>query len=58
MRRCPLLALNGQSDRTCVCPLLDKADKGGFLARCGLSADDPKRTSALPFLTHRPIAKC
>jgi hypothetical protein len=40
----PLLALNGQSDRTCVCPLLDNNGQRRILARHGLSANDPERT--------------
>ena len=41
----PRLALNGRSDRTRVCPLLDNSGQSRILARDGLSANDPKRTS-------------
>ena len=44
---CPLLALNGQSNRAHVCPLLDQSGQRLILARDGLSANDPKRTSAV-----------
>ena len=40
------LALNGQSNRTRVCPLLDQSRQRWILARNGLSAFDPKRTFA------------
>jgi hypothetical protein len=40
----PLLALSGQSDRARVCPLLNQSGQSRVLARCGLSAFDPKRT--------------
>jgi hypothetical protein len=41
---CLLLALNGQSTRTCICLLLDQSGQRRNLARDGLSAYDPKRT--------------
>ena len=41
-----LLALSGQFSRTRVCPLLDNSGQKWILARDGLSAIDPKRTSA------------
>ncbi len=39
------MALNGQSDRTRVCPLLDNSGQSRILARDGLSTNDPKRTT-------------
>src|ERR1039458_5240602 len=42
--RCRLLALSGQSDRTRVCPLLDKSGQSWIFARDGLSAYDPQAT--------------
>jgi hypothetical protein len=46
----PRLALSGQSNRTGACPLSDKSGQRRILARDGLSANDPKRTSALHFV--------
>jgi ligand-binding sensor domain-containing protein len=40
------MALSGQSNRLCVCPLLDQSGQIWILARDGLSAFDPKRTAA------------
>ena len=42
----PLLALSEQSDSTRACPLLDNSGQRSILAGGGLSAFDPKRTSA------------
>ena len=41
---CPLLALNGQTSRTRVCPLLDNSGQRWVLARDALSAYDPEQT--------------
>ena len=43
----PRLALNGQSDRTRVCPLSDNSGQSRIFARGSLSANDPKRTLAV-----------
>jgi hypothetical protein len=42
-----LLALSGQSNRTRVCPLLDKSGQRLTLAYDGLSAFDPTATLAV-----------
>ena len=44
--KCLLLAHSGQSNRTRVCPLLDQSGQRSFFASDGLSANDPKRTTA------------
>ena len=43
-RQCPLLALNGQSNHTHVCPLLDNSGQSRILARDVLSAFDLKQS--------------
>src|SRR5450830_790070 len=41
---CPNLALSGQFNRPCVCPLLDHSGQTWILACGGLSAFDPVQT--------------
>jgi hypothetical protein len=45
--QCLLLALNEQSSRARVCPLLDQSGQSWILAREGLSANDPTATLAV-----------
>ena len=47
MAECLLLALNGQPNRTGVCPLLDQSGQKRILARDDLSAFDPTATLAV-----------
>jgi hypothetical protein len=42
----PVLALNGQTNRACGCPLLDQSGHRWVLAPDRLSAFDPKATFA------------
>jgi hypothetical protein len=41
------MALSGQSNRLCVCPILDQSGQRWILARDGLSAFDPTATLAV-----------
>jgi hypothetical protein len=57
-RTSPLMALNGQSSRTHVCPLLDQSGQRWILARDGLSACDPDiEADCLTYINCRPVAK-
>src|ERR1039457_1245273 len=44
---CPLMALNGHSNRAPVCPLSDNSGQTWILAWDGLSANDPTATLAV-----------